>query len=217
MPEKESNTTKGIIFDLDGTLIDSFKAIREGFNATLPLYGLSPISIEDTISIIGTPLPDTLAELLGESNAEEATKIFRKRYKEVYLDMTIALPHADDAVNSLHASGYILGVATNKHAGFSREIVNYLGWGGKMVSVVGEGDTPRSKPEPDMLFKNLEEMSIEAGEAVFVGDSVIDMKTGQNAGVKTIGVTTGQHTREMLMDAGAERVIDKLSQLEEVI
>lgn len=223
MQKKESddllpaNTVRGVIFDLDGTLIDSFEAIREGFNSTLPLYGLSPLTLEETKSVVGTPLRDTLAEMVGEENADEATVIFRKRYKEVYLEKTLPMPYADEIINKLFEKGLRLGVATNKHGGFSRKIIEHLGWGDIITSVVGEGDTPKSKPEPDMIFENLKNLSLDSEETLFIGDSPVDLKTGENASVKTIAVPTGHHSREMLLEAGATVVIEDLSHLEKAV
>jgi len=217
MPEKKSKQIRGIIFDLDGTLIDSFYAIMEGFNATLPHYNLDLFTIEEAKAMVGMPLRETFAAILGEEHAVHATKIFRRRYKEVYLEKTFPLPYADDTINNLRGKGYSLGVATNKHGGFSREIIRHLGWGGSLLSVVGDGDTLKTKPEPDMIFKNLEAMSLDNQEIIFVGDSPVDIETGNNAKVRTIGISTGYHSKEMLFESGAEVVIEDLSQLEEVI
>ncbi len=217
MPGKRSDGIRGIIFDLDGTIIDSFGAIMEGFRAVLPLYGLKPLTLAETKAVVGRPLSETLGELLGKEKAEEATKIFRKRYREVYLEMTTPMPHAVETVADLHERGYLIGIATNKHGGFSRKIIEHLGMAEMITVVVGEGDTPESKPAPDMILRNLEEMSIGAGEAIFVGDSPVDIETGRNARVRTVAVPTGHHTREMLMEAGAEVVINDLSKLEEII
>ncbi|MDH3976267.1 MAG: HAD family hydrolase [Deltaproteobacteria bacterium] len=213
----QTHGVKGVIFDLDGTLIDSFEAIREGFNTTLPLYGLDPLSLDETKSVVGSPLKDTLAEMVGEENAEEATVIFRKRYKEVYLEKTLPMPYADEIIKKLFGKGLKLGVATNKHGGFSRKIIEHLGWNELIGSVVGEGDTAKSKPEPDMIFQNLENLSIGNKETLFIGDSPVDLKTGENASVKTIAVPTGHHSKEMLLKAGATVVIEDLSCLEEAV
>lgn len=217
MQERKSDKLKGIIFDLDGTLIDSFSAIMEGFNATLPLYGRNPLTLEETKSVVGYPLAETLGELVGEEKSAEATRIFREKYREVYLEKTFTMPHAMETLHSLHRGGYLLGVATNKHGGFSRKIIDHLGLSHIIHTVVGEGDTPRSKPHPDILLKNLESMSIAHDEAMFIGDSPVDIETGKKAGVKTVAVPTGHHTKEMLAEAGAELVVDDLSKLEEVL
>jgi len=217
MKEVNSNKIKGIIFDLDGTLIDSFHAIMEGFNATLPHYGLDPIGIEETKALVGKSLADTFGEMLGYEHADEATTIFRKRYKEVYLEKTTPLPHADETIKKLSAMGYRIGVATNKHGAFSRDIIAHLGWGDAVKSVVGDGDIPNTKPDPGMIYKNLENILLHEKDVVFVGDSLIDMMTGKNASVRTIGVPTGHHSKQMLLDSGAELVIDDLSQLEGAI
>jgi phosphoglycolate phosphatase len=189
----------------------------DGFNAALPLYNLKKLTIEETKAMVGEPLTETFASLLGKEHAVDAVTIFRKRYQEIYLEKTDPLPHADETIKNLSRKGYSLAVATNKHGGFSRDIIRHLGWGEALTSVIGDGDTLHTKPEPDMIFKNLEAMSLEAGETIFIGDSPIDMETGNRAKIRTIGVPTGYHSKEELLDAGAEIVIDDLSQLEKVI
>lgn len=217
MLETEFNGIRGVIFDLDGTLIDSFEAIREGFNATLPLYGLNPLTLAEAKSLVGRPLGETLSDLVGSENEDEATAIFRNRYREVFLDMTLPLPHAVETLKSLHHRSFRLAVATNKFGSFSREIISHMGLTGMIPSVLGDGDGVRRKPEPDMLERLLFDMSISEKEAVFVGDSPIDIATGKKAGVKVIAVPTGYHSRAMLEDAGADVVIENLSLLEALL
>ena len=217
MQEKKSEQINTVIFDLDGTLIDSFEAIREGFNATLPHYNKDRLSLAETKALVGMPLHDTFCELLGEQYADEATRLFRNRYREVFLDMTSALPHAVETVKDLHAKGYKLAVATNKLGQFSREIIDHMGIGNCISSVIGDGDGVRKKPHPDMLIKILEEVDSTREEAVFIGDSPVDINTGKAAGVMTVAVPTGHHSHNMLEDAGAKTVIKDLSMLKEAI
>jgi phosphoglycolate phosphatase len=217
MQEKKSEQINTVIFDLDGTLIDSFEAIREGFNATLPSYNRDRLSLAETKALVGMPLRDTFCELLGEQHADEATRLFRNRYREVFLEMTSPLPHAVETVKDLHAKGYKLAVATNKLGQFSREIIDHMGIGNCITTVVGDGDGVRKKPHPDMIIKILEEVDSTREEAVFIGDSPVDINTGKAAGVITVAVPTGHHSHGMLEDAGAKTVIKDLSMLKEAI
>ncbi len=217
MQEKKSKPIKGVIFDLDGTLIDSFHAIMEGFNSTLPHYGLNKLNISETKALVGLSLEDTFSNLLGKEHADEATSLFRKRYKDVYLEKTSPMPHANKTIKALNNDGYKIGVATNKHGGFSRNIIDHLGWSDAMLTVVGDGDIPSCKPSPDMIEKNLKDMSVSKDEVIFVGDSPVDMETGRNAGVFTVAVPTGHHSGEDLKEAGAMALISDLSELGAVI
>ena len=217
MQEKKSRQFNTVIFDLDGTLIDSFEAIREGFNATLPAYNKDPLSLAETKALVGMPLRDTFCELFGEQHADEATTIFRSRYREVFLDMTTPLPHAVETVKDLHSKGYKLAVATNKLGQFSREIIDHMGIGNCITTVVGDGDGVRKKPHPDMLIKILEEVDSTREEAIFIGDSPVDINTGKAAGVMTVAIPTGHHSHSMLEDAGAKKIIKDLSVLKKTI
>jgi phosphoglycolate phosphatase len=217
MQEKKSRQFNTIIFDLDGTLIDSFEAIREGFNATLPTYNKDLISLADTKALVGMPLWDTFSELLGEEHAEEATRLFRERYREVFLDMTLPLPHALETVKYLHERGYKIAIATNKLGKFSRELIKHMGIDGYISTVIGDGDGVRKKPHPDMIIKILEEVGSAREEALFIGDSPVDINTGKAAGVMTFAVPTGYHSHSMLEDAGAKKVIQDLSSLQHAL
>ena len=217
MHETKVNGIKGVIFDLDGTLIDSFEAIMEGFNATLPHYGMNKLTLEESKALVGLPLRDTFVDLISDADADEATTIFRKKYRSVFLELTSPLPHASETIESLHKNGYNLTVATNKFGSYSRDIVRHLGYDNKISHVIGDGDGVKKKPEPDMLEALAKHMSMGLNEVVFVGDSPVDIATGKKAGVKTIAVPTGYHSKEMLNDAGAQIIIDNLSQLEGVI
>jgi len=99
---------------------------------------------------------------------------------------------------------------------FSRNIVTSLGFGNFISAVIGDGDGVKTKPAPDMIFNILGQIALDPEEVVFVGDSPSDIESGVNAGVKTVGITTGFFSREALQEAGADVTIDRLNQLERI-
>ena len=210
MKEKE---IQGAIFDLDGTLIDSYQAIYLGFRHAYTEMGLPPLSYEQVKRAVGLGLSHTFRELLGEERVPRALFLFRKKYQEVFRENTRLLPDAREVLETLHGRGIRLGVATNKLGRFSREIFEHFGMEKLFTVIVGDGDVPQNKPNPEMLRLALEKMGVEKERTIFVGDSVIDIQTGKNAGVRVFAVPTGNTDRRDLENARPEVMLDRLPDL----
>ena len=210
MKEKE---IRGIIFDLDGTLIDSYRAIYLGFHHAYVSLGLPPLAYEEVRKVVGRGLDHTFRELLGEERAPRAVTLFREKYEEVFQTHTTLLPDVREALESLHGRGVSLAVATNKLGRFSRAILEHFGMGKLFAVVVGDGDVSQNKPHPEMLYLAMEKMGTARDETVFVGDSVIDIQTARNAGVRVLAVPTGNTDREDLVKARPTVLLEKFSDL----
>ncbi len=206
---------RGAIFDLDGTLIDSYQAIYLGFHHAYTQMGLSPMSFEQVKRVVGLGLDHTFRELLGEERVPRALFLFRKKYEEVFRENTRLLPGVREVLETLHGRGIRLAIATNKLGRFSREIFEYFGMEKLFTVILGDGDVPQNKPNPEMLRLAIEKMGVEKERTIFVGDSVIDIQTGKNAGVQVFAVPTGNTDRRDLENAGPavmlERLLDLLS------
>jgi len=210
MTEKE---IRGAIFDLDGTLIDSYQAIYLGFHHAYTQMGLTPISYEQVKRVVGLGLDHTFRELLGEERVLRAISLFRQKYEAVFRENTRLLPDAREVLETLHGRGIRLAVATNKLGRFSREIFEYFGMENLFTVIVGDGDVPRNKPDPEMLRLAMEKMGMEKEQTIFVGDSVIDIQTGKNAGVRVFAVPTGNTDRRDLENARPTVMLDRLLDL----
>ena len=204
---------RGVIFDLDGTLADSYEAIYLSFRYAYEQMGLKPLCFEEVKRAVGLGLRVTFRDLLGEERIEEALRLFRHQYESIYRENTRLLPGAQEVLQTLHARGMRLAVATNKLGRFSREIFRHFSLDGLFAAVVGDEDVPQNKPHPAMLFFALEKMGLEKDEAVFVGDSRIDIQTGKNAGVRVFAVSTGVHTKEELQQAKPDKLFERLLDL----
>ena len=196
-----ANNVRGVIFDLDGTLIDSYQAIYLGFHYTYSEMGLRPLSHGEVEKAIGRGLSHTFRELLGEERVAQALTLFRKKYEEVFRAHTHLLPDVRQVVESLQGRGIQLAVATNKLGRFSRAIFEHFGMDKMFAVVLGDGDVSQNKPDPEMLFLAMEKMGVGKEETIFVGDSVIDIQTGRNAGIRVFAVPTGNTDREDLVKA----------------
>lgn len=208
-----ANEIGGAIFDLDGTLIDSYQAIYLGFHHAYIQMGLSPMSYEQVKRVVGSGLDHTFRELLGEERVPRALFLFRKKYEEVFRENTRLLPDAREVLETLHGRGIRLAVATNKLGRFSREIFDHFGMEKLFTVIVGDGDVPQNKPAPEMLRLAMEKMGVEKERTIFVGDSVIDIQTGKNAGVRVFAVPTGNTDRRDLENARPAVMLHRLLDL----
>ena len=204
---------KGVIFDLDGTLIDSYQAIYLSFHHAYTRLGLPPLSPEEVKKVVGRGLGRTFGELLGEERGAQALSFFREKYKEVFRAHTHLLPDVRTVLEDLYGRGIQLAVATNKFGLFSREIFKHFKMESLFAVIVGDGDVPQNKPHPAMLNFAIESMGLKKDETVFVGDSVIDIQTAQNAGIRVYAVTTGNTPREDLENARPTAVLTRLLDL----
>lgn len=210
---------KLVVFDLDGTLIDSQDAIVTAMRQAFVEAGLAPPERRDVLEIVGLSLPQALAQLrpgLDEGSVEALTQGYREAAYEQKLHGEIAplFAGARDAVAALHArQDVILGIAT----GASRrglDLVLAAHDLGKFFYTLQTADTHPSKPHPEMLEAALAETGTEAAHAVMVGDSTYDMEMARAAGTGALGVSWGYHRPHDLMRAGAARVIDDFASLE---
>ena len=209
----KGNEIRAAIFDLDGTLIDSYQAIYLGFHHAYTQMGLAPMSYEQVKRVVGLGLDHTFRELLGEERVPRAIFLFRKKYEEVFRENTRLLPDAREVLETLHGRGIRLAVATNKLGRFSREIFEHFGMENLFTMIVGDGDVPQNKPDPEMLQLAMEKMGVEKERTIFVGDSVIDIQTGKNAGVRVFAVPTGNTDRRDLENARPAVMLDRLLDL----
>lgn len=184
-----------VVFDLDGTLIDSARDLAGALNETLGRLrpGTPALALEDVRSMIGDgarKLVERGLRAAGLSEAPpEALAVFFDCYRARLLDETRLYPGVRETLEAL-ASRH-LAVLTNKPGDFSRAILEGLGVAGFFRRVYGGGDLPRKKPDPVGLQRLLAEAGAEPGAAVMVGDSPIDVRTGRAAGVRTIGARYG--------------------------
>ncbi len=203
---------RGIIFDLDGTLIDSYAAITESLNHARAHYGLAALDAEFVRLRVGRGLECLVAELVGDDRVDNGVALFRQRYSEVYLDVTQPLTGAAESLERLHRSGYRLAVASNKPARFSKPILEHLSMGAYLSCVAGPDTVGVTKPDPRMLNHCMSQLGLAAGETLYVGDMLLDIRSADQAAVDVVLVCGGSATREELQ--GAKRpVLDSIADL----
>lgn len=188
---------KLIIFDLDGTLIDSRLDLIHSVNATLRHFHRPELPGEMVASYVGDGAPMLVRRALGDPEDEhffkQALEYFLSYYKEHKLDHTTVYPGVADALRHIRSNGHArkMAVLSNKPVNPSRAIVNALGLGEFFVRVYGGNSFETKKPDPLGVNTLLQETETASEHAMIVGDSSIDVLTGHNAGIATCGVTYG--------------------------
>lgn len=201
---------RAVLFDLDGTLIDSTDAIVESYFHAYDSLGAERPNRKRILETIGIPLEVQFGELGGVEIAP-AVKAYRERYRVLGPELTTLLPGTAESLERLAQAGLQLGFATSKRRYASEELLEHLGMLHYFEARVGPEDVANPKPHPDVLFESLDQLKLAPNDAVFVGDMVFDIEAGRAAGVRTLGVTTGYATRETLEKAGCSAIFDRIS------
>lgn len=184
-----------IVFDLDGTLVDSVFDLASSLNATLERLapGTPPLPIETVRSFVGNGAGQLVARSLASSgiavSQETALAVFLECYRDRLLDTTRPYPGVVEGLDRL--ADRTLAVLTNKPGDMSRQILTRLGLDTRFARIYGGGDVPGRKPDPAGLLHLLRELEASPAEALMVGDSPIDVLTARNAGVRAVGVRNG--------------------------
>jgi HAD superfamily hydrolase (TIGR01509 family) len=188
----------GVIFDLDGTLIEADEAIYLGLQEAFRSFQRPIFPFQNLRQHLRADLESTLAPFFSGDELGKAISVMRKRYEEVYLGKTRFLDGAKEAIETLYQGGISLAVASNKFGRFSRGALAHLGMESYFTAVFGAGDGLRNKPYPDMIQASLEAMALPPEAVVFVGDSLVDIEAGKRAGVDVYVLSTGVHSKEEL-------------------
>jgi phosphoglycolate phosphatase len=184
-----------IVFDLDGTLIDSARDLAISMNATREHLHLPPLDPTLIYSFVGNGAATLVRRALGPDASDEmnqqALAFFLRFYREHALENTRLYEGIGEVVEQLAVEGHSLAVLTNKPAKISRDIVAALGLAHQFNCIYGGDSFPTKKPDPHGLLTILKETRTEESQAWMIGDSGVDIQTARNAGVRSCGVTWG--------------------------
>jgi phosphoglycolate phosphatase len=199
-----------LVFDLDGTLIDSKLDLALAVNAARADAGLGPLAHETIYSYVGNGAPVLIQKSLGpdvgEDQVNQSLQFFLDYYREHMLDNTCLYPGVAEAIEKWTGDKK-LAVLTNKPERFSRMILDGLGVGNRFARVYGGNTFATKKPDPEGLNRLTGELDALPSRTLMVGDSAVDVLTARNAGVPCCGVTYGlqpetfeQHPPDLLVD-----------------
>jgi len=205
-----------LIFDLDGTLIDSKLDLAHAANAARGHMGMPPIENELVYSYVGNGAPVLIRRVLGaeatEAQVQEALEFFLEYYRDHMLDYTVLYPGVREALDHLRSAQVRMAVLTNKPVRISRAIVEGLGVGGNFLQVYGGNSFDFKKPHPIGVETLREECGVPRERTMMVGDSSVDIQTARNAQVKSCGVTYGFQP-ESLTAVPPDLLVDRMGDL----
>jgi phosphoglycolate phosphatase len=204
-----------LIFDLDGTLIDSKRDLADSVNAMRVHLGEPPLDDQTVYSYVGNGAPVLVRRALpgrDEEEIEQGLKFFLDYYREHMLDATTLYPGVREALDELLAAGVKMAVLTNKPVRFSEHLVKGLGLDGHFFRIYGGNSFAEKKPHPKGIDLLMEESGIGREHTIMIGDSAVDIMTARNAQVRACGVSWGFQP-ETFAAAPPDFVIDKMSEL----
>lgn len=185
---------RAVIFDFDYTLADCTNGIVDCVNTALVNMGIKEASVENIRKAVGMTLPNTYQFLTGDENKEKGMKFkdeFMLRADEVMAQSARFLPFAKEVVLQLKKDGIQLGIVTTKYRHRIISIFELMDLPEFILHVIGADNVKKEKPDPEGLLVMIEDMKLEKKDVLYVGDSIVDAKTAENAGVDFAAVTTG--------------------------
>ncbi|MCS6875358.1 MAG: HAD-IA family hydrolase [Aquificaceae bacterium] len=174
---------KAVLFDLDGTLIDSYKDIGIHLNKTLRQFGRQQVDIEDVKHMVGGGARELLSRFFSDELLEEALEVFREHYMAEPVCYTKPFEGVEEALKYLKDRGIKLAVVTNKMESLSSFILEKLGLTDYFCCLVGGDTYPEKKPSPLPLLEVMKSVRVSPEEAIMIGDTDTDLKAGRLAGV----------------------------------
>jgi phosphoglycolate phosphatase len=208
---------RAIVFDLDGTLVDSLPGITDSVNRVLGEMGREPKTPREVRASIGNGVDILARRVLGQRVEEKArawfVEAFRSDYAETWPEGTTAYSGISDALEKLAASGIPMAIWSNKPHYFTVETVRRIFPGFPFAAVFGERDGIPRKPDPGAASEFLAALGHSVAETAMVGDSPVDMECGQNAGFAKVAVTWGYRDRDQLAAAHPDHWVESPAEL----
>lgn len=182
-----------LLFDLDGTLIDSRRDLATATNLMRADHALPPLDLPTVVSYVGDGLSKLAERALQGAPVpiSEALRELSAHYADHLLDQTAPLPGVPESLRALHNAGYGLGLVTNKPAAHARRIFDRFGWTPLFAVLMAGGDTPELKPSPVPILEALRRTSTPPGRALMVGDHHTDLAAARRAGIPSAFLQNG--------------------------
>lgn len=207
---------RAVLFDLDGTVLSTLQDLALSTNATLRMHGMPERTLDEVRRFLGNGMEYLISHAVPTGTDRTITETvladFKKHYAAHCTENTKPYDGVCEMLQALRAAGVRTALVSNK-GDFAVQALNEQYFKGCFDFALGETAEIRRKPAPDMVYKALEVLDVPLADAVFVGDSEVDVMTAQNAGMQGIFVTWGFRDRACLAQAGATQILDHVEAL----
>ena len=209
-----------IVFDMDGTILDTLEDLKNSTNHTLHLHNMPERSLDEIRSFVGNGIRKLIERAVVNGTPEEKIDEIQKDFMAYYeihcADLTKPYDDINDLISELRRRGYKTAVVSNKADGAVQDLcVQYFP--NLFDLAIGERPEIAKKPAPDMVNLALEQLNVSKEKAVYIGDSDVDVATARNSNLDMIAVDWGFRTREFLVEQGAEIIISKPEEILELV
>ena len=209
---------RAVLFDLDGTLVDSRADIAAALDEAVARHGYARVGVDRAATFVGDGARMLVERALAATGAplsetDAVLATYMAEYRRCHLERTRLYPGVEEVLAELTARGVRCAVVTNKPHEFSVSLLDHLGVAASMAAIVGGDSLPYLKPRPEPLLAALEACGAAPDEAAMVGDGEPDMRAARAAGLFAVGVTYGFRDRATLEAAGADAIVDRMADL----
>lgn len=209
---------RAVLFDLDGTLVDSYAALTDAVNFARGRHGLGRLSTETIRGFVGEGLERLLCRAFdADVPPEGATEAFETRYDAICCQQSRVLDDVEPTLFALEGLGVSMAVCTNKPTTFSRKILDFLDLAHFFCDIVGPDTAGARKPAAQHVLRTLATTRCRPAEAVFVGDMPLDVTAARNSGMAAAVVATGTATPAALRAAAPDHYLDRLADLVQIV
>lgn len=209
-----------IIFDLDGTLLNTLEDLKDSTNFALTQFGYPKRSLDEVRCFVGNGVKKLIERAIpdgaGNPDFEKCLVVFKKHYAMNMYNKTAPYDGILELLQNLNKQNYKIGVVSNKFdAAVKRLCKTYFS--SLITAAIGETENIHKKPAPDSVFKVMEILDASQKNTVYCGDSEVDVQTAKNAGIDCIGVTWGFRSQKVLEDNGAKFIVNKPEEILELL
>ena len=213
---------KAVVFDLDGTLLDTLEDLANACNYALKSCGFKEHNVKDYTRFVGNGRYKLIERIIPDKHKEDkevidkVLRLFDEYYEEHMVDMTKPYDGIMKMIEELKEKNIKIAVVSNKPHEFAGEVVRRY-FGDAFEITYGQRPNHPTKPDPKTIYEVMELLNVEKNECIYVGDSDVDVNTAKNAGVKSVGVSWGFRGEGELREAGADYIIKNPIELMELL
>ena len=208
---------RAVLFDLDGTLVDSYAALADAVNFARRQHGLADLTTDSIREFVGDGLEMLMERAFGGDVPATATDAFKSRYDEVCCEQSRVLNDVESTLRALSGLNVSMAVCTNKPTAFSRKILEFLDLAAFFRAIVGPDLAGARKPDAQHVLRTLEEAGCRRDDALLVGDMPIDVQAARNSGIDVAVVPTGTSSPEQLRAAQPDHYLHRFADVLKIV